>query len=99
MGVSPKCKGVLSWAVPQEEAADEEVVTDELGMSDEDYKEKKECQKKKAEDRVSLEEFEKNDPEGYAQMMQQQAEEARQQAEFKKKERARAAALERAKKK
>jgi len=118
--VSAKCKGVLSWAVPgAEEGEDGEVVTDELGMSDEDYKEKKEWQakrkaargdsierlkqkdvdKKKEEDRVSLEEFAKNDPEGHAQMLQQQAEEAKQQAAFKKRERAQQAAIERAKKK
>lgn len=116
--VSEKCKGVLSWAVPQEEV-DDEAVTDELGMSDEDYKEKKEWQakrkaargesiermkmkdvdRKKEEDRVALEEFAKNDPEGYEQMIQQQAEEAKQQAAFKKRERAQQAAIERAKKK
>jgi len=52
----------------------------------------------KEEDRVSLEEYKKTDPEGYASMIQQQAEEAKQQADFKKRERAQAAAVARAKK-
>jgi len=117
--VSDKCKGVLEWAVPQAEASEDEVVTDELGMSQADHDEKmewrkkraaargdaiermkmKEVDKKKEEDRVALEEFEKNDPEGYAQMIQQQEEEKRQQAEFKRRERAHAAAMERKRKK
>jgi len=119
--LSPKCAGVLSWAVPEAESS-ETVVTDELGMSDADYAEKEEWKKKrkaareeamakmgdmktmkeedrkKEEDRVALEEFKKNDPDGYDQMIHQQEEEVRQQAEFKKKERARAAAILRAKK-
>lgn len=45
--LSPKCQSVMEWAVP---SADAEVVTDELGMSDEDYQEKKAWQaKRKAE--------------------------------------------------
>jgi len=58
----------------------------------------KDVDKKVEEDRVSLEEYKKQDPEGYAQMIEQQEEEKRQQAAFKKNERARAAALERKKK-
>lgn len=117
--LTPKCQGVLSWAVPDAEEDGDKVVTDELGLSEEDHKEKqewmakrkaargdaiermkmKDVDRKNEEDRVALEEFKKNDPEGYENMMQQQEEEARQQAEFKKKERARAAAIERANRK
>lgn len=116
--LSENCQKVMSWAVPETEAEEEQVVTDELGLSEQDYAEKKEWQKKRAaargeaiermkmkevdrkkeEDRVALEEFKKNDPEGYAAMIRQQEEEARQQAEFKRKERARQAAYERAQK-
>lgn len=114
-----KCAKVLKWAVPAAPEGEDSLITDELGLSDKDYEEKKEWQKKrreargdaiermamkkedakKEEDRVALEEYKKNDPEGYASMLQQQEEEKRQQAAFKKNERARAAALERKKKK
>jgi len=112
--LSEKCKKVMQWAIPEEE---EEEVTDELGMSEQDKEEKKEWQakrkaireeaigrmamkevdKKKEEDRASLEKFKEDDPEGYAQMIQQQEEEAKQQAEFKRQERKQKAAYERAK--
>jgi hypothetical protein len=55
----------------------------------------KEIDRQKEEDRVALEKFKSEDPEGYAAMLQQQEEERRQQAEFKRLERARAAAYER----
>jgi len=116
--LSPRCQGVLSWAVPQKEESEEEAVTDELGMSEKDYEEKKEWQakrkavrteaiermkmkdvdKKKEEDRVALDEFKESDPEGYATMIQQQEEEAKQKKEFAKMERARQAAFERKRK-
>lgn len=114
------CRNVLKWAVPQadDEEGTEDGPTDELGMSEKDYKEKKEWQakrkaargdavgrikmkeedRKKEEDRVALEKYKQEDPEGYAQMIEQQEEDKRQQAEFKKRERAQAAALERKKK-
>merc|ERR1719498_1992224 len=41
-----KCQTVLKWAIPEEE--EKKVVTDELGMSDADYQEKKEWMKKRA---------------------------------------------------
>jgi len=47
--LSPKCQSVMEWAAP---SADAEVVTDELGMSDEDYKEKKEWQAKRKKERM-----------------------------------------------
>merc|ERR1712151_432510 len=37
--ISEKCTKVMKWAVPKNE--DEETVTDELGMSQQDYEEKK----------------------------------------------------------
>jgi len=116
--LSERCQKVLSWAVPQEEEAEEEeAATDELGMTEEEAKEKEEWRakrkavrteaiermkmkdedRKKEEDRIALEEFKTADPEGYAQMVQQQEEEKRQKAEFARMERARAAALERKK--
>lgn len=117
--LSEQCQKVVGWAAPKEAEGDEKVVTDELGLSDKDYEEKKEwmrkrkeargdsiermkmkeTDKKAEEDRVSLEEYKRADPEGYASMIQQQDEEKRQQANFKKQERARAAALARKKKK
>merc|ERR1740121_3227350 len=42
----------------------------------------KEVDRKKEEDRVALENFKKENPEEYAQMVQQQEEEKRQQTEF-----------------
>merc|ERR1719189_2163996 len=57
----------------------------------------KEADRKKEEDRVALEEFKKNDPDGYAAFIQQQEEEAKQKKEFAKMERMRAAAWERKK--
>lgn len=116
--LSARCRGVISWAVPQDEAEEEEEGEEpDAGMSDQDKEEKKEWQakrkavrdeainrmklkeedKKKEDDRVALEEYKKNDPEGYAEMVKQQEEEKRQQAEFKRMERKRAAALERQK--
>lgn len=116
--LSAKCKGVLAWAVPAEEVADEDDgPTDELGMSEKDKEEKREWQakrraargdaierlkmkdadRKKEEDRVALEQFKAEDPEGYADMMRQQEEEKRQVAEQKRRERQMQAALERKK--
>merc|ERR1711953_1363490 len=88
-----------------------ETVTDELGLSEKDYEEKKEWQKKrkavreeaigrekmKEEDRVALEKFKEEDPEGYRQMIQQQEETKKQEIEQKKRERQIAAAIERKK--
>jgi len=59
----------------------------------------KEADRKKEEDRVALEEFKKNDPEGYAAFIQQQEEEEKQKREFARLERMRAAAWERQKNK
>lgn len=114
--LSPKCQNVLKWAVVEEAETDEEPITDELGMSDKDYAEKKAWQanrkagrtaaieklasdKAREKEEAELAEFKKSDPEGYAQMIQQQAEEKRQKEEFAKLERARAAAFERQKRK
>ncbi|CAJ1389388.1 unnamed protein product [Effrenium voratum] len=41
--LSPKCAGVLEWALPKHEAV-EEGPTDELGMSEKDYADKREWQ-------------------------------------------------------
>lgn len=57
----------------------------------------KETDRKNEEDRVALQKYQEEDPEGYAQMIQQQAEEKRQQKEMKRRERQHAAALERQK--
>eukprot|EP00933_Yihiella_yeosuensis_P075685 TRINITY_DN8513_c3_g2_i1.p1 TRINITY_DN8513_c3_g2~~TRINITY_DN8513_c3_g2_i1.p1 ORF type:complete len:288 (+),score=90.62 TRINITY_DN8513_c3_g2_i1:37-900(+) len=115
--VSEKCSSVMSWAMPEDKSK-EEVVTDELGMSDADKAEKKEWQEKrkavreqaiermkmkeadakKEKERVELERFKTESPEAYAEMIAQQEEDKRQKAEFKRKERMRMAALERAKK-
>lgn len=117
--LSERCSGVMSWAIPQKEDEEGEGPTDELGMSEKDYQEKlewqkkrreqrgdaiermkmKEADRKKEEDRVALEKFKEEDPEGYANMVAQQEEEKRQQALQKKRERQIAAALERKKKK
>jgi len=43
--ISAKCQSVMKWALPVEE--EEEEVTDELGMSQQDYEEKKEWQAKR----------------------------------------------------
>lgn len=43
--ISEKCTAVMNWALPAEE--EEAVVTDELGMSEQDYAEKKEWQAKR----------------------------------------------------
>jgi len=58
----------------------------------------KDVDKKREEDRVALEEYQKADPEGYTAMLQQQEEDKKQKAAFARQERARAAAMERAKK-
>lgn len=58
----------------------------------------KEVDRKKEEDRVALELYQKEDPEGYAAMLEQQEEDKKQKAAFARKERARVAAMERAKK-
>merc|ERR1711862_78352 len=55
--------------------------------------------KKREQEEAALEEYKQSDPEGYAQMLQQQAEEKRQKEEFARLERARAAAFERQKRK
>merc|ERR1719382_1556500 len=57
----------------------------------------KEADRKKEEDRVALENFKREDPEGYAKMLENEKEEKRQQEEFKRKERMLAAAYERKK--
>jgi len=44
--ISAKCQSVMKWALPVEEE-EEEKVTDELGMSQQDYEEKKEWQAKR----------------------------------------------------
>lgn len=115
--LSQMCTSVMEWAIPKPDE-NEEGPTDELGLSEKDYEEKKEWQRKrreargdaierlkmkeadrkKEEDRVALEQFKKQDPEGYAQMITQQKEEKRQQEEFRRIERQRAAALERKRK-
>lgn len=117
--LTERCQGVLKWAVPEDEDDDLDDLddaTDELGLTEEEAKEKdeewrarrkaargdaierlkmKEADRKKEEDRVALEEFKKNDPEGYAAFLQQQEEDERQKREFAKMERMRAAAYER----
>mmetsp|Transcript_25943 Transcript_25943/g.46898 ORF Transcript_25943/g.46898 Transcript_25943/m.46898 type:complete len:283 (-) Transcript_25943:39-887(-) len=45
--ISDKCQSVMKWALPAEEDEAVEKVTDELGMSQEDYEEKKEWQAKR----------------------------------------------------
>jgi hypothetical protein len=45
--LSPRCQSVMEWAVPKKEEAEEEVVTDELGMSDQDREEKEEWRAKR----------------------------------------------------
>jgi len=114
--LSPKCQNVLKWAVVEEPETDEAPVTDELGMSEKDYAEKKAWQAKRKvargaaieklasdkirdQEKAALEEYKKDDPEGYAQQIQQEAEEKRQKEEFAKMERKRAAAFERQKRK
>lgn len=57
----------------------------------------KDADRKKEEDRVALEQFKKDDPDGYADMIRQQEEEKRQVKEQKRKERQMQAALERKK--
>jgi len=117
--LTQRCTSVMSWAVPQLLEAEEEPITDELGLSDEDYAEKMEWQaKRKAEreeaikklkemkaidaererERVEMEKFKREDPEGYRLMLEQQEEDKRQAAEVKKRERMMAAALERKRK-
>jgi len=111
-----QCSTVMAWSVPEEE--EKKVVTDELGMSDADYQEKKEWMKKRAaargdsierlkqkevdrkkeEERRAMEDFKNTDPEGYKQEMERKEEDKKQQEAFKRKERARLAAIERAKK-
>jgi len=50
--ISPKCAGVMSWALPQKDEAGESP-TDELGLSAEDYAEKKAWQAKRKGQRVA----------------------------------------------
>jgi len=46
-----KCTKVLKWAVPAAPEGEDSLITDELGMSEKDYEEKKEWQKKRREAR------------------------------------------------
>jgi len=50
--IKPKCAGVMSWALPQKDEAGESP-TDELGLSEKDYAEKKAWQAKRKGQRVA----------------------------------------------
>mmetsp|Transcript_1423 Transcript_1423/g.3629 ORF Transcript_1423/g.3629 Transcript_1423/m.3629 type:complete len:284 (-) Transcript_1423:148-999(-) len=110
--LSPKCAGVLSWALPKAEAT-EDGPTDELGLSEKDYAEKREWQaKRKAgrsaaiekirQDRQEEEELEalkKEDPAAYKQLLKEREEAKRSFEELKKRKRLLAAAEERKRRK
>lgn len=107
--VSSKCAAVLEWAAPKtEEAADEAGPTDELGLSEKDYAEKREWQAKRksgrqaaieklksAKDDRDLEELKKDDPVMYEQVKQEREEAQRSIEDLRKRRRMIEAAEER----
>eukprot|EP00439_Symbiodinium_sp_Y106_P037328 s325_g4.t1 len=107
--LSKKCSGVLEWALPKPEAADEGGPTDELGLSEKDYAEKREWQAKRKAGRSAaiekirqdqkeekeLEALKKEDPAAYAQLVKEREEAKRSFEELKKRKRLMAAAEER----
>merc|ERR1712137_1138723 len=96
-----KCADVIKWSLPDDETEDEEEKEAWRAQRRAQRQESierlhmKEIDRKKEEDRVALEKFKKDNPEEYKKMMEQQEEEKRQKAEIKRRERMRAAALER----
>jgi len=107
--LSPKCASVLEWAAPKkEETADDVGPTDELGLSDKDYAEKREWQAKRksgrqaaiekiksAKDDVELEQLKKDDPVMYAQVKKERDEAKKSLEDLKKRRRLIEAAEER----
>lgn len=107
--LSPKCAGVLEWAAPKkEDAADDVGPTDELGLSDKDYAEKREWQAsrkkvrqaavekiKSDKDDAELEELKKDDPVMYAQIKKEREEAKKSLDDLKKRRRLIEAAEER----
>lgn len=76
--VAPKCSGVMDWAIPKKADADGAGPTDELGLSEKDYAEKKAWQaKRKSERNAAIERMKETD---------KQKEEDRQEMERLKKE-------------
>lgn len=111
--LTPKCAGVLSWALPKQEAADGDGPTDELGMSEKDYAEKQEWRAKRRagrsaaiekirqdrEQEKELEALKKEDPVAYKQLMKEREEAEKSFEELKKRRRLIAAAEERKRRK
>lgn len=111
--LTPKCAGVLDWALPKSQASDDEAPTDELGMSEKDYAEKQEWRAKRRagrsaaiekirqdkEQEKELEELKREDPAAYKQLMKEREEAAKSFEELKKRRRLIAAAEERKRRK
>lgn len=111
--LSPKCASVLEWAAPKkEETADDVGPTDELGLSDKDYAEKREWQAKRKsgrqaaiekiksdKDDVELEQLKKDDPVMYAQIKKERDEAKKSLEDLKKRRRLIEAAEERKRRK
>lgn len=107
--LASKCASVVEWAVPKKDDSESNGPTDELGMSEKDYKEKLEWQaKRKAgrgaaveklrEDKKSereLEALKKDDPAAYEQLLKEREEATRSLEELKRRKRLLAAAEER----
>eukprot|EP00933_Yihiella_yeosuensis_P069806 TRINITY_DN7682_c0_g1_i1.p1 TRINITY_DN7682_c0_g1~~TRINITY_DN7682_c0_g1_i1.p1 ORF type:complete len:286 (+),score=84.89 TRINITY_DN7682_c0_g1_i1:184-1041(+) len=107
--LSPKCAKVVEWAIPKPEGQ-EDGPTDELGMSEKDYREKLEWQKARKEARgeaiekinekqreKELEALKKEDPVAYKQLMDEQEAARASFEELKRRQRLQRAAEERKK--
>ncbi|CAE8619188.1 unnamed protein product, partial [Polarella glacialis] len=98
--LSPKCASVVEWAIPKKEDQSDGP-TDELGMSEKDYREKQEWQAKRKEGRGAaiekiredknkereMEALKKEDPDAYREVLREQEEAKRSYEEFRKRNR------------